>query len=163
AAAVRRVRSRLLPRRRARERAPARGSARDLRLQRPRSRLVRRGVRFRFELPAERSAVPRSATARHGGAAAYRACHAFALSVRSSMPSARPVALVAFVTALVACDSNGDGNGTAGKRIVLRTSAVAEVKTRTTFTTGFGWDVTLSKAAVAVAGLYYFDGPPPTA
>lgn len=63
---------------------------------------------------------------------------------------------------LMACGSDSSG-ATTGKRIVLHTSATAEAATKATFTTGFGWDVTLGKAAVAVSGLYYFDGPPPTA
>jgi hypothetical protein len=72
-------------------------------------------------------------------------------------------ALVLLVAALAACDSSSGGNTTTGKRVVLRTTASAEPSVKTTFTTGFGWDVSLSKAAVAVTGLYYFDGPPPTA
>lgn len=62
---------------------------------------------------------------------------------------------------LVGCSS--DAEGTTGKRITLHSHAVAEAKVASTFTTGFGWDVTLTKAAFAVGGLYYFDGPPPTA
>lgn len=61
-----------------------------------------------------------------------------------------------------ACSDSGSAS-TTGKRIVLHTSVTSESVTRTTFTTGFGWDVTLTKAAIATAGLYYFDGPPPTA
>lgn len=63
--------------------------------------------------------------------------------------------------ALAACGA--DSEGTPGKRIVLHTRAAVEPKVATTFTTGFGWDVTLTKATVSIAGLYYFDGPPPTA
>ena len=63
---------------------------------------------------------------------------------------------------LLACGSDS-GDTTTGKRIVLHTKATAEPVTKTKFTTGFGWDVTLTKAAVATSGLYYFDGPPPTA
>lgn len=64
---------------------------------------------------------------------------------------------------LAACSSNDSGSGTTGKRIVLHTSAAGDAATKTKLTTGFGWDVTLTKAAVATGGLYYFDGPPPTA
>jgi hypothetical protein len=71
--------------------------------------------------------------------------------------------VVALSVASLACEASSDGDATAGKRVVLRTSATAEPSTRSAFTTGFGWDVTLTRAAVAVAGLYYFDGPPPTA
>jgi hypothetical protein len=59
-----------------------------------------------------------------------------------------------------ACDSDA---ATTGRRVVLHTNATAEPATRAAFTTGFGWDVTLTKAAVATSALYYFDGPPPTA
>ncbi|MBX3232395.1 MAG: hypothetical protein KIT84_22485 [Labilithrix sp.] len=62
---------------------------------------------------------------------------------------------------LVACSS--EESGTTGKRIVMKTTAAGDPSARTTFTTGFGWDVTLTKAAVATSGFYYFDGPPPTA
>lgn len=62
---------------------------------------------------------------------------------------------------VLACSS--DSESTTGKRIVLHTRAIAPANIAGTFTTGFGWDVTLTKAAVAVSGLYYFDGPPPTA
>jgi len=61
---------------------------------------------------------------------------------------------------LFACGS--DGNTTSGKRVVLHTSATAATD-KTQLTTGFGWDVTLTKAAIATSGFYYFDGPPPTA
>lgn len=67
--------------------------------------------------------------------------------------------LIVVALALVGCGSEDTG----GNRIVLRTVAVAEPKITTTFTTGFGWDVTLTKATVAIGGLYYFDSPPPTA
>lgn len=62
---------------------------------------------------------------------------------------------------LVACSS--EDSGTTGKRIILKNAATGDPSARAPFTTGFGWDVTLSKAAVATSGLYYFDGPPPTA
>lgn len=69
--------------------------------------------------------------------------------------------LASFVS-LTAC-SDASSDSTTGKRIALHTSVTAESTTKTTFTTGFGWDVTLTKAAIATSGLYYFDGPPPTA
>lgn len=75
------------------------------------------------------------------------------------MKRSLPIAF-AFV-GLVACSS--DSNTTTGKRITLHTTARGDATAKTTFTTGFGWDVTLTKAAVSTAGLYYFDGPPPTA
>jgi hypothetical protein len=70
------------------------------------------------------------------------------------MKRAFSFALLALV--LIACDDD-----TTGRRITLGTTASGGTSPR--FTTGFGWDVTLTKAAVATAGLYYFDGPPPTA
>lgn len=63
---------------------------------------------------------------------------------------------------LIACGT-GDGDGTTGKRIVLHNSVHVDAAIREPITTGFGWDVTLTKAAVATNGFYYFDGPPPTA
>lgn len=62
---------------------------------------------------------------------------------------------------LVACSS--DDNRTTGKRIVLHGSITGDPTVRSTLTTGFGWDVTLTKAAITTNGFYYFDGPPPTA
>lgn len=73
----------------------------------------------------------------------------------------RPLLLGAALTALVACSSDSDS--TTGKRITLHTTASGDATAKSTFTTGFGWDVTLTKAAVATSGVYYFDGPPPTA
>lgn len=70
-----------------------------------------------------------------------------------------PSALLLAVATLAAC-TDAD---TTGRRIVLRTTWTVEPRVKTTFTTGFGWDVTLTRAGVALAGLYYFDGPPPTA
>ena len=68
-------------------------------------------------------------------------------------------ALLAFGTG---CGSEGGGS-TAGKRIALRTALSAEPAAQSSFTTGFGWDVELSRAKLAIAAFYYFDGPPPTA
>jgi len=79
------------------------------------------------------------------------------MSARAKRSIGAGVVAVAFV---VGC---GDSSGTtAGKRIELRAKA-APVANFSAFTTGFGWDVTLTRAAVAVSALYYFDGPPPTA
>lgn len=82
---------------------------------------------------------------------------------RSSL--SRYTVLVALATigphAFVACSSASDS--TTGKRVVLDTEMIAESTIGKTFTTGFGWDVELSKALVASSGFYYFDGPPPTA
>ncbi|HVY31927.1 MAG TPA: hypothetical protein VHB79_35575 [Polyangiaceae bacterium] len=76
----------------------------------------------------------------------------------------RYLALLVVLASLAptACSADSGGS-TAGKRITLQTRMTTEAKARSTFTTGFGWDVTLTKAIVAASGLYYFDGPPPTA
>jgi len=70
-------------------------------------------------------------------------------------------ALLSF-SCLAACSSGSDAS-TTGKRIALHTEITADPVIQSTFTTGFGWDVTLSKAKVATSAFYYFDGPPPTA
>lgn len=62
-----------------------------------------------------------------------------------------------------AAGCGSDGGSTPGRRVTLHTAATAEAATRATITTGFGWDVTLTRAAVALKALYYFDGTPPTA
>jgi len=55
------------------------------------------------------------------------------------------------------------GSSTTGKRIVLHTVVGADSVIEGEFTTGFGWDVQLTRAKVAISAFYYFDGPPPTA
>ncbi len=80
--------------------------------------------------------------------------------MRSTFARFTPIATFASLF-LASCSDSGDA--TTGKRIVLKTSASGEAVTKTTFTTGFGWDVILTKAAIASSGFYYFDGPPPTA
>jgi hypothetical protein len=65
--------------------------------------------------------------------------------------------LMSCVLLLAAC-----GSDTTGKRITLHTTVTA-APDKAQLTTGFGWDVTLTKAAIATEGFYYFDGPPPTA
>jgi hypothetical protein len=67
-----------------------------------------------------------------------------------------------FFSMVAGCGSDSSGS-TSGKRIVLHTTVTAEPATFATLTTGFGWDVTLTRAAVATSAFYYFDGPPPTA
>lgn len=70
--------------------------------------------------------------------------------------------LVLALCALAACSDDDARSGTTGSRIVLRTTASAPTVTGT-LSTSFGWNVNLTKAAVAASGFYYFDGPPPTA
>ena len=77
-------------------------------------------------------------------------------------PLARFAGGLSLCMALAACSSDSNGS-TPGKRVVLHTTMSAEPATFTTFTSGFGWDVTLTRAAVASSAFYYFDGPPPTA
>lgn len=80
------------------------------------------------------------------------------------MPSRSPaLALLITLAPVVASACSSDDGGTSGKRIVMKTVAEGDPAARTTFTTGFGWSVTLTRAAVATSGVYYFDGPPPTA
>jgi hypothetical protein len=44
--------------------------------------------------------------------------------------------------------------------VTLNTRVTVDPEIESTFTTSFGWDVKLDKAAVAVGSLYYFDGEP---
>ena len=67
--------------------------------------------------------------------------------------------LLGFCSALAACSSK---NSTTGSTVVLHTFGNGDPSATSQFTTGFKWQVTLAKAAVAISGLYYFDGPPPT-
>src|SRR4051812_39788665 len=62
--------------------------------------------------------------------------------------------------AVPACSSE---DSTTGKRITLHTEISSDPVVQSPFTTGFGWQVTLSRAKVATSAFYYFDGPPPTA
>lgn len=73
-------------------------------------------------------------------------------------------AALVLLCGLAACgdDDDASGSGTTGSRITLHTTASSPTA-RTQLTTSFGWNVELTKAAVAASGFYYFDGPPPTA
>jgi len=68
---------------------------------------------------------------------------------------------VACALAISGCSSAT--SSTTGKRIALHTRVSTDSVLQTTFTTGFGWDVKLTQAKVAISAFYYFDGPPPTA
>ena len=57
---------------------------------------------------------------------------------------------------LGACGSDSTG----GERVVLHTRL--DLGSDTTFTTGLGWNVTVSKALLSSGSFAYFDGPPPT-
>lgn len=61
---------------------------------------------------------------------------------------------------LVACSAK---ESTAGKRVGLRTVATVDPEALSEFTTAVGWNVKLSRAAVAVGALHYFDGEPAVA
>jgi hypothetical protein len=50
---------------------------------------------------------------------------------------------------------------TGGERIVLKTRLEIEPTAKDTFTTGAGWNVSLTRALLATGEFYYFDGAPP--
>lgn len=66
---------------------------------------------------------------------------------------------LAALAAPAGCDS-GTSDTTAGERIVLHTTVQTDAAFTPTFETNFGWNVTLTKAAVAIGALYFFSGPP---
>lgn len=66
---------------------------------------------------------------------------------------------LALAVVLEGC-GNAPGS-TGGKRVVLHTRVTIAEEALSTFTTSTGWDVTLSKAAVAAGPFYYFNGAPP--
>jgi len=60
-------------------------------------------------------------------------------------------------SALCAC---GGSDTTTGRQVVLHTAARADPEIAAAFATETGWTVQLSKAALSVGSLYYFDGEP---
>lgn len=78
---------------------------------------------------------------------AFIAASAFALSGAALASSAL----------LGAC---GGEDTTTGERVTLRTSIVAYEGLTEPLTNAYGWSVTLTKVAVSVGALYYFDGAP---
>jgi hypothetical protein len=88
--------------------------------------------------------------------------------MRSFFPFISPLLVVLpllalTLPALVGCEEEAaDGGATSGRRITLQTRLEAAAP-GDPFTTGLGWKVTLTKAAVATGPLYYFDGAPPFA
>lgn len=70
---------------------------------------------------------------------------------------------VALSLACISGCSSDSASSTTGKRIVLHTEVSADPIVQSEFTTGFGWDVKLDAAKIAISAFYYFDGPPPTA
>lgn len=80
-----------------------------------------------------------------------------------------PLALVTYLALsgvlaplCVAACSGEHSESTAGRRIHLAVSATGATDAGTAFTTGLGWTVTLSRAALAIDAVYCFDGPPPS-
>jgi hypothetical protein len=73
------------------------------------------------------------------------------MNLRSSCP-------LLLLTCL-AC-SEGESDSTTGERIVLHTQVQADSALSDEFTTGTHWKVRLDSAALAIGGLYYFDGTP---
>jgi hypothetical protein len=69
------------------------------------------------------------------------------------------LALAGLVVGLLGACSNAS-NKTTGSIVVLHTSVSADQEIKSTFLTSFGWNVKLTEAKVALAALYYFDGPP---
>jgi hypothetical protein len=69
------------------------------------------------------------------------------------------VSLLALVTLAFAagCDR---ASSTSGREVTLRTSLVADAELERTFDTQTGWSVRLSRAAVSLGALYYFEGEP---
>jgi len=61
--------------------------------------------------------------------------------------------------AMSACDEDAT-NETSQKRVTLTVRANAPAEARTAFTNAYGWNITLSKAEIAVGALYFFDGEP---
>lgn len=77
--------------------------------------------------------------------------------------SSLSAACIALSLACASGCGSESGSSTTGKRIILHTRVGADPVVQSEFTTGFGWDVTLVQAKVAISAFYYFDGPPPTA
>lgn len=78
----------------------------------------------------------------------------------SSTP--RRALLGAALLAAAASGCSGE-ESTAGKRLTHRTEITAGAEAAGGFTNAFGWSITVSRAAVSVGALYYFDGAPVTA
>jgi hypothetical protein len=83
----------------------------------------------------------------------YRATH----SCRFVAGAALSILSLSFAggAALSAC---GAGETTGSKRVSLKTHIVADDGVDAPFLNAFGWSVKLSKAALSVGALYYFDG-----
>lgn len=73
------------------------------------------------------------------------------------------VALVALAAAGCGSDDATTGDATTGKRIAVSVSVAADPGVADKFTLASGFDVTLTKAAIALSGVQFFDGAPATA
>jgi hypothetical protein len=58
---------------------------------------------------------------------------------------------------LEGCSSDATGGG----RVILKTRIALEPSAKYTFTTGAGWNVTLTRVLLSTGPFYYFDGAPP--
>jgi hypothetical protein len=65
------------------------------------------------------------------------------------------------LAALVQGCGSDTGGSTGGRRVVLHTRVTVEEAALARFTTALGWEVELSRAAIAAGPFYYFDGAPP--
>ena len=64
--------------------------------------------------------------------------------------------MVAALCGAIACGSDR----TSGRQVTLRTQVQADPEVTGELTTGTGWSVRLTRAAVSLGALYYFDGEP---
>jgi hypothetical protein len=85
----------------------------------------------------------------------HRAARA-ALGLAAALAASGALAVIA-----EGCGSDtGAADATSGARVTLHTRVAIEPASLAEFTTGFGWKVTLAKAAASLGALYYFDGAP---
>lgn len=81
---------------------------------------------------------------------------------RAGLISAATASLLAASLAagalLGAC--GGEEATTASKRVVLKTRITADAEVTKPFVNAYGWSIQLTRAAVSVGSLYYFDGAP---
>lgn len=66
----------------------------------------------------------------------------------------KPATFVLLAALAVGCGDTG------GRQVALRTEARADAEAAGPFTTATGWSVRLTRAAVSLGALYYFDGAP---
>lgn len=117
----------------------------------------------RFSQAAAPSLVPQ----RHVTVGAPRTILAslalFLLSGKSSpmrWPSLRHASLLALLCLVGCSDEATQGSATTGKRVVLHGAIQADPEIAASFSNAGGWSITLTRAAVAIESLYFFDGAP---